>query len=60
MLKFYKALNFWANKINDHEILKKSIYEKKHEYFPNATIDFFLIIIRTLFKCQGRYLAYRS
>ena len=45
MLKFYKALNFWANKINDHEVkalLKKSIYEKKNrEYFPNATTFFF-------------------
>ena len=47
MLKCYKALNFRANKINEHEILaflKKSIYDKKkREYFPNATIDFFLI-----------------
>ena len=46
MFKFYKALNFRANKINENEILaflKKSIYEKKREYFQNATIDFFLI-----------------
>ena len=47
MFKFYKALNYRANKANDHEILallKKYIYEKKREYFPNATTDFFLII----------------
>ena len=46
MFQFYKALNFRANKINEHEILalfKKSIYEKKREYFPNVTIDFFLV-----------------
>ena len=36
MFKFYKALNFRANKINDHEILallKKSIYEENADIF---------------------------
>ena len=46
MFKFYKALSFRANKVDGHEILallKKLIYEKKKtEYFPNATIDFFV------------------
>ena len=47
MFKFYTALNFKANKANDHEILarsKKSFYEKKkRKYFSNATIECFLI-----------------
>ena len=36
MFKFYKDLNFRANKINEHEILaflKKSIYEKNANIF---------------------------
>ena len=46
MLKFYKSLNFRANKVNDHEIQalpENSIFLRKREYFHNTKIDFFLI-----------------
>ena len=46
MLKFYKALNFSANELHDHEIqalLEKLYFSRKLEYFQNTKIDFFLI-----------------
>ena len=46
MVKFYKSLNFRANEINDHEIqaqIEISIFLKKHNYFHNTKMDFFLI-----------------
>ena len=47
MLKFYKSLNFRANKVNDHEIQalpENSIFFlRKREYFHNIKKDFFLI-----------------
>ena len=44
MLKFYKSLNFRANKVNDHEIQalpENSIFLRKREYFHNTKTDFF-------------------
>ena len=46
MLKFYKALNFRANELNDHEkqaLLQKLYFSRKLEYFQNTKTDFFLI-----------------
>ena len=46
MLKFYKSLNFRANKVNDHEIQalpENSILLRKRKYFHNTKTDFFLI-----------------
>ena len=46
MLKFYKALNFRANELQDHEIqalLEKLYFSRKFEYFQNTKTDFFLI-----------------
>ena len=45
MLKFYKALNFRANELNDHKIqapLEKLYFPRKLEYFQNAKTDFFI------------------
>ena len=46
MLNFYKALNFRANELNNHEVqapLEKLYFSRKLEYFQNTKIDFFLI-----------------
>ena len=46
MLKFYKALNFTVNGLNDHKVqlpLEKLYFSIKLEYFQNTKIDFFLI-----------------
>ena len=45
MLKYYKALNFRANQVHDHEIqvLLENCFLRKREYFHNTKIDFFLI-----------------
>ena len=46
MLKFYKALNFRANEVDDHEIqalLKNAVFLRKREYFHNTKTDIFLI-----------------
>ena len=46
MLKYYKALNFRANEVNDHEIqalLENSVFLRKREYFHNTKTDFFPI-----------------
>ena len=45
MFKFYKALNFRANKINEHEILaflKKNQFMKKTRIFSKRDDSFFL------------------
>ena len=39
MLKFYKALNFRANELNDHKIqapLEKLYFSRKLKYFQNT------------------------
>ena len=39
MLNFYKALNFRANELHDHEIqvpLEKLCFSRKLEYFQNT------------------------
>ena len=44
MLKFYKALNFRASELHDHEIqalLEKLYFSRKLEYFQNTKTDFF-------------------
>ena len=45
MLKFYNALNFRVNEVNDHKLqalLENSIFLKNREYFHNTDkIDFF-------------------
>ena len=46
MLRFYKALNFRANELHDHEIqalLEKLYFSRKLEYFQKTKIDYFLI-----------------
>ena len=46
MLKFYRALDFRANELHDHEIqalLEKLYFSRKLEYFQNTKTDFFLI-----------------
>ena len=49
MLNFYKAINFRANELYDHEIqalLEKLYFSRKLEYFQNTKIDFFLINVK--------------
>ena len=65
MLKFYKALNFRANEVNDHEIqalLENSIFLRKREYFHNIKIDFFLINVNTFqyFKVYSEKVSTKS
>ena len=47
MLKFYKSLNFRANKVNDHEIQElpenSIFFLRKSEFFHNTETHFFLI-----------------
>ena len=46
MFKFYKSLNFRANKVNDQEtqaLPENSIFFRKRKYFHYTKIDFFLI-----------------
>ena len=46
MLKFYRALNFRANEVHDHEtqaLLENSLFQENAQYFHNRKIDFFLI-----------------
>ena len=44
MFKFYRALKYRENEVNDHEIqalIENSIFFRKREYFHNTKIGFF-------------------